>query len=221
MPEIQISPASSLDIHDLAEMHYEYFAHSPNTGFSLAKFGKRFLRNAFYQSQISKSSFFCDIVRVDQKAAAFSIYSADRSKVFREETFKERLRQAFEAGISLILKPTLLPGLLANARYLFGKDAADLPSVQGWWILFYVRPEYRSAAFYRATRTKLSHLLYKTMNENLFNAGCANWYGVIHPENAPMNNFMVKVAKGELYGQRQAQGMVMNYYIAETKGKGA
>jgi hypothetical protein len=96
--------------------------------------------------------------------------------------------------------------------YLFGERLPFLDGVQGWWIVAGVEPDYRTKAFEERAGGPIASRLFDRMEEGLRAAGCQSWYGVVRPDNVPINRFLQRRGAREV-GMSAAQGLSMRYYV--------
>ena len=211
-PTLKIEPLREYQIPAVARLHFDTFGEGELHGHSIAKFGCEFLEEVFYRLNLDNPDFFCDVASYGDKVIGFSVYSTQRTQVFRR-----MLRHHFPglvlAGVQILRRnPAKLVPVLTNIRYLGGEELPWLRSVPGWWLVTSVLPEYRTKDFEQKVGTRVAASMFDRMELTMQQHGCREWYGVVHPENPPINVFLQRRG-ARLMGVAQAQGMSMNYYL--------
>ncbi len=76
----------------------------------------------------------------------------------------------------------------------------------------YVLPEYRTKEAERQIGVRVAAQMFECMERTMLQHDCMQWYGVVHPRNAPINTFLQRHGAQRM-GTARAQGMEMSYYL--------
>ena len=207
-----VEPLAATDIEGVAALHHRLFGDPDRNGHSVATLGSRFLARSFYPLNLDNPHFHCDVAKVDGRVVGFSVYTTSKDDIFRY-LLRRRLVQLAWSGLQLVVRdPRRIRALLGNARYFAGERPAFLEGVPGWWLVAGVAPEFRTPEFEGKAKGKIAALMFDRMEQEMRATGCSAWYGVVHPDNAPINIFL-KRRGAEPVGTANAQGKPMLYYV--------
>jgi hypothetical protein len=213
--DFEVGPMRSEEAPIVARLHFDFFGAGEMHGDSIARLGCEFLEEIFYGLNITNPAFFCDVARYRNEIIGFSVYSIRRDQVFRHMLRHHFFRVA-RAGLQVIRRnPSLLGSILSNLRYLRGEKPTKIPwikSVSGWWVVAYVLPEYRTKEAERQIGVRVAAQMFERMERTMLQNDCLQWYGVVHPRNAPINTFLQRHGAQRM-GTARAQGMEMSYYL--------
>jgi hypothetical protein len=209
---VSIRPLQERHVAGVAGLHSSLFGDPVQNGYSVATLGPVMLGDVFYRLNLDNDSFHCDVAVWDGRVIGFSVYSTDRSRVFRHPLLIHPARLIWSTARTLVRRPLALRALLGNLMYLFGERLPFLDGVQGWWIVAGVEPDYRTKAFEERAGGPIASRLFDRMEEGLRAAGCQSWYGVVRPDNVPINRFLQRRGAREV-GMSAAQGLSMRYYV--------
>jgi hypothetical protein len=210
---VEIGSLREPDIVGTADLHARLFGDPAVNGHSVGTLGTDVLADVFYRLNLDNESFCCDVARVDGRVVGFSVYTSDRTRVFRHPLLAHPARLIAACTRAVLRRPSVLRSFLGNAAYLRGEHLAFLDGVRGWWIVAGVAPEFRSPEFERAIGGRpIAARLFDRMEDRLAAAGCESWYGVVRPDNEAINRFLVRRGASPV-GMATAQGMAMRYYV--------
>lgn len=209
---LEIVRLSESDITAVARLHYELFGVGEIRGHSAAKLGPTFLEHVFYGVNLDNPYFFCTVARYQSRVIGFSVFTTDHHKVFRHMIRRHPVRTTWVTLRVIVKNPSVLRLLMSNLRYLGGEKTSLVQAVPGWWIVAGVDPEHRSQAFVERAGAHVAVKLFDHMEQVLQNASCPSWYGVVHPDNIPINRFLQRRG-AQMIGRATAQGMDMLYYV--------
>lgn len=209
---LEIRPLTAHDVRDVSQLHYDLFGDPETHGHSVATLGTPFLAGAFYTLNLDNPHFFCDVAHADGKVVGFSVYSTSRNEVFRHLVRRHAIRLALAGARTVLGHPPAFGAFLSNARYIGGESLPLLDGVPGWWIVAGVHSDYRTPEFERRIGGRIAAQMFDRMEERMRAVGCPAWYGVVRPENAPINIFLQRRG-ATLAGTANAQGMAMRYYV--------
>ncbi len=209
---VEIDRLRETDITGTATLHQLLFGDPAVNGHSVGTLGMDVLAGVFYRLNVDNGAFFCDVARANGRIVGFSIYTTDRSRVFRHMIRVHPALLAWRSLKALMKRPALLRPFTANLLYLLGEDQPFLAGVRGWWIVAGVDPAWRTDEIERRVGGPISVRLFRRMEERLRAAGCDAWYGVVRPSNVPINRFLTREG-AEAVGTATAQGLEMRYYI--------
>jgi hypothetical protein len=211
--ELSIKRIQPKDVRTVAELHYAFFGSGEMHGYSVAKLGPEFLEDIFYRLNLDNPLFFCDVAKYQNEVIGFTVYTTNRKKIFHHLLRKKFLDSGLATLKVVLRKPMVLPLMLSNLRYLRGEDLSLVENVMGWWLVAAVKPEYRTKEFEQNLDAgPVALQMFKRMESTMQQFGCYSWYGVVHPENRPINIFLQR-GGAHLVGTAQAQGMNMSYYV--------
>jgi hypothetical protein len=211
---LTISPLGHEDVAATAALHVALFGDPATNGYSVAALGPELLASVFYRLNLDNATFHCDVAKVDGRLVAFSLYTTDRSRVFRHPVRQHPFRLMSATATAILKRPASLRVLLKNLMYLGGERVAFLDGVKGWWIVAGVDPAYRTPEAERLTGGPIAAQLFDRMESRFRAAGCRSWYGVVRPDNIAINRFLLRRGAKEV-GLGQAQGLTMRYYVKE------
>ncbi len=210
-PQLTITKLSPTDLLGVAALHFRLFGDPAVHGYSMATLGREFLERTFYPLNLENPHFCCDVARVDDALVGFSVYTTSKDEVFRF-LLRRRFFPLARASLGLaVRRPSTVPALLGNVRYLGGERPRFLDGVSGWWIVAGVAPEYREKALESRIGGSIAPRLFDRMEERMRTAGCDAWYGVVHPDNVAINVFLERRG-ARIAGSAMAQGKSMRYY---------
>jgi hypothetical protein len=209
---VKIVPLDEKNVTGVAQLHAGLFGDPVQNGYSVATIGPELLGDVFYRLNLDNDSFHCDVALVDDRVVGFSVYSTDRSRVFRHPLREHPARLVGATARTVLRRPSSLRALAGNLMYLFGERLPFLDGVKGWWIVAGVAPEYRAPEFEARAGGPIAARLFDRMEEHLRASGCKAWYGVVRPDNVPINRFLLRRGATEV-GTASAQGLSMRYYV--------
>lgn len=207
-----ISPMGADDVHDVALLHHALFGDPEVNGHSIATLGPHFLADAFYTLNLDNPMIRCLVARHEGRVVGFSVYAIDKDSVFAHLVRRHPVRLAAAALRTVVRRPATLGAFVSNARYMGGEHLPFLEGVSGWWIVAGVHPDARTAAFEARIGGRVAAQLFDRMEAHMQAAGCAAWYGVVRPDNPPINIFLQRRGARDV-GTARAQGMEMRYYV--------
>lgn len=199
------------DVPAVARLHHEFFALGELHGHSMAKLGPGFLAEVFYRPNLDNPHFFVDVARLGREVVGFSVYVTDRHRVFRHTLRHHLVRAAWQVLRQGLLRPRTMLHLLGNLRYVRGEESPWLERTDAHWLLFAVRPEYRSREFERRAGTWLAGEMFRRMETTMAAHGCQAWYAAPGVHNPAINRFMERCG-AEHVGTATAQGLEVHYW---------
>ena len=212
-----IAPMRRDDIPAVATLHHALFGDPKVNGHSIATLGARFLADAFYTLNLDNPGLRCLVARHEERVVGFSVYAIDKDSVFRHLISKHPVRLGLAAARTIIARPSTIGAFLSNARYMGGERIPFLEGVSGWWIVAGVYPEAREPEFERRIGGRVAAQLFDRMESHMRAARCAAWYGVVRPDNVPINLFLQRRGAVDV-GMAKAQGLEMRYYVRNYGG---
>lgn len=207
-----IAPMRHDDIPEVATLHHALFGDPKVNGHSIATLGPEFLARAFYALNLDNPGIRCLVARHEGRVVAFSVYAIDKDSVFSHLISKHPVRLGVASALTLLRNPSTLGAFWSNARYMGGERLPFLDGVKGWWIVAGVYPEARDPAFEKRIGGRVAAQLFDRMESHMRAVGCPAWYGVVRPDNPPINIFLQRRGAKEV-GTAPAQGLEMRYYV--------
>jgi hypothetical protein len=144
-PRFTVRPMRRADTASVAALHESLFGSVD--GLSIARLGRRFLDAVFYQLNLDNPAFRCDVADDRGTIVGFSVWTTDRTGVFRHLLRRRPLAAIVGTCRAVVARPSLIVAALANLRYLAGERLPPGVDAQGWWLVAGVRPECREPAW--------------------------------------------------------------------------
>jgi hypothetical protein len=209
--EFEVGPMRLDEAAAVARIHSAFVTTGEMRGGSLASLGADFLCQTFYSRNFDNPYFFCDVARLRGEVIGFSVFTTDHSRVFQGVVSRHGLVLLREGLKVVFRRPRTLLSLARNAGYLMRESTPVKTGVDGWWIVTGVMREYRSAEGEARIGHRVATELFDRMEQTMRAHGCKGWFGVVRPENVPINLFL-KRRGGTEVGTVREQGLTMRYY---------
>jgi hypothetical protein len=204
-----VRPLGTSDCAGVASLHAALFGSVE--GLSIARFGETFLDKVFYRLNLDNPAFHCDVAEDRGAIVGFSVWTTDRSGVFRHLLYRKPLAAALGTIGALFRRPSLIVALAANVRYLFGERLPPHVEANGWWLVAGVRPECRTREWEAEAGGQVASALFDAMESAMVRLACDGWIGVVHADNTAINRFLTRRGAAPVHRAR-AQGQEMVFY---------
>jgi ribosomal protein S18 acetylase RimI-like enzyme len=177
-----LNPLDDSEIGEVARLHAQILDFGPMSGL-----GERFVRRIGYELPIKAGLLHVTLAVVDGAIAGFAAYTP-HSGTFQQEALRlHRSTVLWTLLRSILEDPRRLWALISAARVIVSRDTyVPAPGTKvGEFAALAVRPEYRTAEFFRLTRVRVGEELTRHVIDYMQQAGVDAVRGFVDAHNKP------------------------------------